>query len=665
MSSTAISKNIQLIVAELIKRDLFAVIVPTADPHNSEYVAPCFQRRANLCGFKGSAGTCVVTNDNTALLWTDGRYWLDAEKSLDQGWKLMKQGDASVPSIEDWLDGAVQESKSATKKIGIDASTMLLSGWNTLVATGLEIVATEGNIVDAVLNEGGARSTPPVVKDSVILLTEEFAGLCFTKKIQQVVDELRNMKAELTLLTALDEVAWLLNLRCPSCCDIPTTPTFFSFAVITAYDAKCHLFIDEAKLQDSAKKALVDSGMVVIHPYNGLESFFSENKDNNNFKMQNVKTGIIAQSTASQYAYLLLQQVAGLRVKGGVKSGIVEELKAIKSEFELDSMRECHIRDGVALSRFLAWLDEEMASSSSSAMNIITEISAAEKLLEFRKQVEGFVSPSFETIPATGENGANAHYRPDPATPVQIKPEHMFLCDSGGQYLSPGACGTTDVTRTVVFDRVCPPPAHWKKAYSLVLKGHIRINTTVFPAGTTGHAIDALARLDLWRHAVTFRHGTGHGVGFMMNVHEGPFGIGMLPRASDKRGLQAGQVVSNEPGFYVSGEFGIRIENLDIVSSAVNESAQKSGKETLLCRVPEDKLSSMLLPSLKLESMTMTPLCVALIDKNELTESEVKWVNDYHEKCRKLLIPRIDKEVKDETEKKIVLKWIEKNCARI
>lgn len=488
-----------------------------------------------ISGFTGSAGTAVITHDKAALA-TDGRYFNQATKQLDNNWSLLKQGLQDVPTWQEW---SVEQAEGG-KSVGVDPTTITSPEARRLADKikkkgGKALVAVDENLVDLVWgNDKPSRTSEPVK-----VLGKEYAGRSFQDKIEDVRREIEKKKAAGLVLSMLDEIAWLFNLRGN---DIAYNPVFFSYAVVTPTTTT--LYIDESKLHGDAKAHL---NGVEIKPYDAI---FSE--------LQALAASIPAPesafapkkkflvSTAASWA--LYKALGGEENVQEVRSP-VGDAKAIKNEVELEGMRQCHIRDGAALSEFFAWLEDQLIAKGAK----LDEVQAADKLEALRSKHDKFVGLSFDTISSTGPNAAVIHYKPESHACSVIDPKAIYLCDSGAQYLD----GTTDTTRTLHFGE--PTPME-KKAYTLVLKGHIALDLVIFPKGTSGYSIDAMARQFLWQQGLDYRHGTGHGVGSYLNVHEGPIGIG-TKAAYTEVPLAVGNVLSNEPGYYEDGKFGIRIES--------------------------------------------------------------------------------------------------------
>ncbi|KAK0622863.1 peptidase M24, structural domain-containing protein [Immersiella caudata] len=561
------------------------VVVPSEDSHASEYVAACDGRRAFISGFSGSAGTAVVTLEKAALA-TDGRYFNQASKQLDTNWTLLKQGLQDVPTWQEW---AADESAGG-KTVGIDPTLVPSSVAEKLSesikkngGTGLEAVSE--NLVDLVWgSERPARPSEPIK-----LLAEKYSGKDSAFKLTELRKELEKKKSVGFVVSLLDEVAWLFNLRGS---DIAYNPVFFSYAIVTQDSAT--LYADSSKLTPEAQSYLADN-KITVKPYDEL---FADTKV---LASQAAANG--EGSTPKKYLISTKASWALKLALGGDK--FVEEVrspvgdaKAIKNETELNGMRQCHIRDGAALTEFFAWLEDQLINKKA----VLDEVAAADTLEEIRAKHQDFVGLSFDTISSTGANAAVIHYKPEKGSCGIIDPNAIYLCDSGAQFFD----GTTDTTRTLHFGT---PTQAEKTAYTLVLKGNIALDSAVFPKGTSGFAIDALARQFLWKSGLDYRHGTGHGVGSFLCVHEGPIGIGTRKQYIDVP-LTAGNVLSIEPGYYEDGAYGIRIENLAIVREVKTEHSFG------------DK------PYLGFEHVTMVPYCRNLIDVSLLTEDEKKWLND-------------------------------------
>jgi Xaa-Pro aminopeptidase len=585
-----------------------AFVIPSQDQHASEYLAHCDERRAFISGFTGSAGCAIVTLKD-AFLFTDGRYFLQAEKQLDENWTLMKQGLPDVPTWQAFLSSTRLDEST---RIGVDSKLISAvdaeSLKKALEPRHSELVSLETNLVDVVWGQ----ERPPRPKSKVFPLYVKYSGRSHFDKISRVRKELDSKKAKAIVVTMLDEIAWLFNLRGS---DIDFNPVFFVYAVVTHKDAT--LFINADQLDDEVRKHLGEG--IIIQPY---DSFFQYLKSlpetlgliKTSEILLDFKTSLAIAEAVGHDNILIIQSP-------------VEDLKAIKNETEMEGFRQSHIRDGAALARYFAWLEEKLEDGVE-----VNESQGADKLEQFRSELELFRGPSFATISSTGPNGAIIHYSPDPTDCAIIKKDQIYLCDSGGQYMD----GTTDVTRTWHFGT---PTVEEKRAFTRVLQGHIAIDTAVFPNGTTGYIIDSFARRALWQDGLDFRHGTGHGVGHFLNVHEGPHGIGFRISLNNSA-LKAGMTVSNEPGYYADGRFGIRIESIVLVREA--QTPNNFGDKGYL----------------KFDNVTMCPIHKKLIQTDLLTKEERAWLNAYHSETLEKVSPLLANHPR-------ALEWLKRECSSL
>ncbi|KAF8282033.1 putative metallo-peptidase, Clan MG, Family M24 [Trypanosoma cruzi] len=577
MMSTA-SKILAILREAMRKRSLSALIIPSSDPHNSEYVKDEYKCRAYITNFKGSAGTCLITM-NEAYLWTDGRYWLEASQSLYPEWTLMKDGHPDVPKLEKWIQ--------------LNLGSDVLVGMNNHLSTVAEWERRR-KMFNLVPVPEMVQPLMPLVENPVSKLyarPDEFCGMRCGEKAAALIEEMERQKCDALVLSALDEVAWLTNLRGS---DVPFNPVFYAYGVLRRCSPpKVHLFVDAVMSEEQGPS-------LELHPYTALEPYLRTIPAGTTFLVDEYQT--------SQWLFTLLESL-GMRIKG-VACGPAQKLKAVKNAVEIEGFRRCHVRDGVALTRYLAWLHDTVAVKGDTS---VTEYSAAQRLEDFRREGEYFVQLSFSTISSVGPNAAIVHYVAPCEGSATIVPDQLYLVDSGAQYLD----GTTDVTRTVCFRE---PGDKEREAYTLVLKGNLALHSAVWPTGTSGHSLDVLARAALWKCGLNYAHGTGHGVGSFLNVHEGPQGIGLRPTPTEAT-LAAGMVMSNEPGYYKDGEFGIRIENLELVVDVPTKHSKKG--------------------FLTFDTLTMVPLCRELIDLSALSEAERQQVNAYHQTVRETLLPHL------------------------
>ncbi|CAG8638527.1 5794_t:CDS:10 [Dentiscutata erythropus] len=585
--------------------DITAYIIPSEDSHQSEYVAACDARRSFISGFTGSAGLAVVSND-AAALFTDGRYFLQASKQLDNNWKLMKQG---LPDVPTWQEYLVQNLQKGSK-IGIDPTLITApdarSLSESLEKVGSCLIPISQNLVDVVWgNERPARPTNPV-----IVLEECYSGRSHIEKIANLRGEFKENFYGF-IVSGLDEIAWLFNLRGS---EVKYNPVFFSYSLITKDEAI--LYIDDRKLTKEATDHLGPD--VKYRPYDAI----FEDLQKHSVKLKNDNQKLLI-STRTSWA---ITRAAGENNVEETRSPVTDA-KAIKNEAELEGMRQCHLRDACALINYFAWLEEQLANGK-----VITEVDGSDQLEKFRAEQASFMGLSFDTISSSGPNGAIIHYKPEPETCAVINPNLLYLCDSGGQYKD----GTTDVTRTIHFGT---PTEQEKRAFTRVLQGHIAIDRAIFPKGTTGYLLDVLARTSLWRDGLDFRHGTGHGVGCFLNVHEGPHGIGTRIVFNDTP-LQAGMTVTNEPGYYEDEKFGIRIETVLLVREV--ETPNNFGDRGYL----------------GFEHITLVPIQTSLVDVSLLSPIEHKWLNDFNAECLKKIGPLMKPGSPG-------LRWLERESAQL
>jgi Xaa-Pro aminopeptidase len=582
-----------------------AFVVPSEDQHSSEYLAHCDERRAFISGFNGSAGCAIVTNKE-AFLFTDGRYFLQAEKQLDKNWTLMKNGLPDVPTWQEFLSKDIEKGT----RIGIDASLISAADAETLKKSlepcNSELVSLEQNLVDIVW--GQERPARP--KSKVFPLDTKYSGESSQDKMRRLREELTKKKVKAMVVNMLDEVAWLFNLRGA---DIDFNPVFFSYAVVTHESAV--LFVDPAQTDNIVRNHL--GADVEVQPYDSFFQYLKKLGDNLDLKDD-------AQVLLGDKASLAVAEAVG-QGNSTIARSPIADLKSIKNATEIEGFRQSHIRDGAALARYFAWLEEQLENNIE-----LTESQGADKLEEFRSELDLFRGLSFTTISSTGPNGAIIHYSPDPTDCAVIRKDQIYLCDSGAQFLD----GTTDVTRTWHFGI---PTDEEKRVFTRVLQGHIAIDAAVFPNGTTGYVIDAFARKPLWEDGLDYRHGTGHGVGHYLNVHEGPQGLGVRI-VYNSTSLKAGMTVSNEPGYYADGRFGVRIENIVIVKEV--NTPNNFGEKGYL----------------GFEHVTLCPIQKTLVQVDLLTGQERVWLNAYHAKTLEKISPLLKNDQR-------ALAWLNRECS--
>ncbi|ODN06449.1 Xaa-Pro aminopeptidase 1 [Orchesella cincta] len=570
---------------ELVQEPLAAYIVPSPDAHNSEYIADCDTRRAFITGFDGSAGTAIVTLSK-ALMWTDGRYFLQASQQMDSNWTLMKMGLADVPPPSEWLN----KNLPAGSFVGVDPRLYCNDEWDKLAKAlhenGNRLVAVKENLVDLIW-----QTRPSRPKKHVDELPLKYAGKSTADKLVDLRKKIADDGVEYLVVTELDQIAWLLNWRGS---DIQFNPVFFSYVIVGQTDLE--IFIDPEKVGSNIHNSILEQDKNVrFHQYDDIGKVLE--------KLVSTTTGKIMVAKTCNY-YLASMIPESRRV---TKVAPIALMKTIKNSVEVDGMKNCHIRDAVAVCCFFGWLENALKAGE-----VVTEVSAATKLEEFRKKQANFIGLSFETISGSGPNGAIVHYNPNTATESRrLALGDVYLVDSGGQYLD----GTTDITRTVIFGK---PTEFQKECYTRVLKGQIQLVTSIFPDKLVGNYLDSFARKALWEVGLDYAHGTGHGVGSYLNVHEGPSGISWRPYPDDP-GMQENMFMSNEPGYYHEGEFGIRLENIIRVVKALP--AFNVGTRGYLT----------------FEDITFVPIQQRMIEVKLLSPVEIEYLNYFHTKCRKVV----------------------------
>ncbi|WP_292011146.1 aminopeptidase P family protein [Chryseobacterium sp.] len=559
-----------------------AFIVYSADPHMSEYLPEEWQERAWLSGFLGSAGFVVVTKDKAGL-WTDGRYFTQATAELaGSGIDLFKEGIEGTPNYIDWIISEIP----SEGKVAVNGLATSHANWESLSQklNSKNIQLADLPLLKEIWKERGTPSKNPIFVHPL-----ERAGKSVTDKLSDIRQKMEDQEVSVHIISSLDDVAWTLNLRGS---DVESNPVFLGYIVITKNDAV--LFTDLEKLEVEARKQL-DDAFVKMMPYEEFFTYLSSFKNEKVLVSPNTNQSIIEALKGNNQL-----------VKGAVPGNL---MKAQKNEAELEGFRKVMVRDGVAMVRFLYWLTHRAGKE---AMN---EYSIGEALREFRAQGENFVGESFGSIIGYKGNGAVIHYSAKSEGSKEVTNEGSILVDSGGQYLE----GTTDITRTLALGAVSE---EFKKNSTLVLQGMIRLSMAKFPKGTKGVQLDALARLPLWMEGKDYNHGTGHGVGSFMNVHEGPQNI---RKDMNPQELLLGMVCSNEPGYYVVDEYGIRHENLIVVKEA-----EKTSSGTFY----------------EFETLTFCPFFKDIIIKDILSEKEIEWLNQYHKTCEEKLSPYLEGDVK-------------------
>lgn len=576
---------------ELMKREhLSAFIFPSTDAHQSEYVADHWRGREWISGFNGSAGTAVVTMKSAAL-WTDSRYFLAAEEQLeDTEYQLMRLKMEGTPTIAEWLGKELQDVQSP--EVGLDG---MVNSYNYVKDLSYSLRKLGGITLRTNLDplEQIWENRPSLPANPVEIQPLEYAGETLASKVVRIRKSLRELHADGMLVSALDDIAWTLNLRGT---DVHCNPVFVSYLLIES--DKVSLFVDDNKLSPEVKQYLQDN-LVSLYNYNKVEKCL-ESYSEYNILLDGDET-----------SYYLWKTVKCQEIVAAASP--IPAMKAVKNEAEIEGYRSAMLKDGVAMVKFLKWLKPAVEAGGQ------TEISIDEKLTSLRAEQKLFRDISFDTIAGYAQHGAIVHYEATPETDVVLKPEGLILIDSGAQYQD----GTTDITRTIALGTVSEEMKH---IYTLVLKAHIQLELAKFPDGASGTQLDAVGRECMWREGYNFLHGTGHGVGSYLCVHEGPHQIRMewMPTP-----LRAGMTLTDEPGLYLAGKFGVRIENTVLIS---------------------DYMSTEFGKFLQIEPLTLCPIDTTPIDVDMLLPEEIDWLNAYHHSVYEKLSPFLDEEEK---------KWLE------
>ena len=578
-------------IRDLMKeKNIYAYIVPSSDYHQSEYVGDYFKSREFMSGFTGSAGTLIISMDEAGL-WTDGRYFIQAENELkDSGIKLFKMGEEGVPTIEEYL----LEKLPKNSTLGFDGRVMSVkegqSLANKLAFKGINI-EYKYDLVNDIWED---RCSLPTGK--AFLLGTEYSGESFSDKLSRIRAVMKEKKATTHILASLDDIAWLFNIRGR---DVKSNPVVLSYAVITIDSV--YLFIDKNKIGKDIRAELSKEN-VQIKGYEEVYEF-----------IKNIDENEVVLIDTSKVNYAIYNNIPSNVQKIEERNPSIL-FKSIKNEIELKNIRNSHIKDGVAFTKFMYWLKNNIGKIE------ITEISATQKLEEFRREQDKFIEPSFSTIAAYKDHAAMMHYSATEESNYKLEPRDLFLVDSGGQYFD----GTTDITRTIALG---PIPENVRKDFTNVVRGMIRLSKAKFLYGCRGYNLDILARGPLWEEGIDYKCGTGHGIGFVLNVHEGPNGFRWKVREDidDTCILEEGMVTTNEPGVYVENSHGIRIENEIVVRKAEkNEYGQ----------------------FMDFEVITFAPIDLDAIDESLMLKDEKVYLNNYHKQVYDKISPYLNEEEK-------------------
>lgn len=594
-----VNEKLEVLRKLMNEKNIQAYIIVTDDFHSSEYVGAYFKVREYLSGFTGSAGTLVVLN-NEAALWTDGRYFIQAEEQLkDSTIKLMKSGQPDVPDIIEYLYNKLDDGDT----IGFDGRTVSNYFAGKLIDSLKEKnikLSYQIDLADKIWTD-----RPPLSKEPVWELDVKYSGLTRKEKLKSIRSKMEENNTDFLLLTALDEIAWLLNLRGN---DIACTPVFLAYMIVEKSSAI--LCVHREILNDELIHKLEHDG-IDLADYNDFYRLINE-----------IPTDKTVQLDSETANYCVSKNLPD-NIKIMNNQSPVVMMKAVKTPQEMENIRAAHIKDGAAVTRFIYWLKHHADKEC------ITELSAAEKLEQFRAENDTYLGASFEPIIAYGAHGAIVHYEPTEKTNVRIEPSGLCLTDTGGHYLE----GTTDITRTIALGKLTDEE---KTAFTLVLKGHLNLAAAKFKYGICGENLDYLARYPLWSHGLDFNHSTGHGVGYLLSVHEGPQRIHWNVNSNPNHYvLEEGMIISNEPGYYLENHFGIRHENLVMVRKGQNNSYGQF---------------------MYLENLTMVPFDRDAIDPSLLNSFELEYLNDYHKKVFKAISPYL---------KGSELEWLKKETEEI
>ncbi len=576
-----VKERIEQLRNQMRERGIEAYIVPSSDPHQSEYVAEHYTARTFITGFTGSAGTAIITMKDAGL-WTDGRYFIQAEAELkDTGVTLFKMGESNVPTVEAFL----KESLENGAKVAFDGNVISVDYFRNLKQA-LESKEFSFEVNEDLIDKiWQGRPEKPCTE--VVLHDIKYTGKSREDKIAEVTREMKAIGADHYVISGLDDIAWLLNIRGR---DVKCNPLTISYVVIS--EGKCNLFIDDKKINAEVRTEL-EKAKIEIMPYDSIGKF-----------LEDIKVGTILLDAAKTNTKIY----SSIKIKTVETMDITTRLKAVKNDIEVQNIRNAMTRDGVAMVKFITWIKKTIKTRN------ITEIEASDKLEEIRRGGDNFYDLSFGSISAYRGNASMPHYSATKENQATINAESLYLIDSGAQYLD----GTTDITRTLAMGSLTEEE---KTDFTLVLRGMIDLTMQKFLYGTTGSNLDIIARIPLWNAGMDYKHGTGHGIGFFLNVHEGPHRIAMVPNTVK---LEKGMVMSNEPGVYKAEKHGIRIENIVVVQK--NENTQYGGQ------------------FMNFETLTVCPIDLEVIDASLLTLEEKAWLNNYHRTVFEKLSPYLQGE---------------------
>lgn len=568
------------------EKNIDVYVVPTADFHQSEYVGEHFKARKFITGFSGSAGTAVITKTE-ARLWTDGRYFIQAAAQLEGTTiELMKMGEPGVPEMNAYIEEVLKEGET----LGFDGRVVSVGegeGYAAIARKKNAKVNYQVDLIDEIWEDRPVLSEEPAFN-----LDVKYAGETVASKLARIREEMKEAGTNVHVVSTIDDICWTLNIRGN---DIDFFPLVLSYGIITMDSFE--LYIDEKKLDDKLKAKLAKDG-VNLHPYNDIYE-----------DVKKFGSDVIAMIDPGKLNYALFNNIPE-NVKTVEKRNPAILMKAIKNPVEIENIRKAQIKDSVAHVRFMKWLKENVGKMR------ITEMSASDKLDEFRAEMGKFIRPSFEPISSFGEHGAIVHYTSSPETDVELKEGQLFLTDTGAGFYE----GSTDVTRTYALGEV---PQIMKDHFTLVAISNLQLGSAKFLEGSTGMILDILARKPFWDRDLNFNHGTGHGVGYLLNIHEGPAGFRWKYRKGETEVLQEGMVITDEPGIYIEGSHGIRLEN-----------------ELLTCKGTLNEYGQFMY----FEAITLIPMDLDAINPDIMTQEDKKLLNDYHAKVYEVIAPYLNEE---------------------
>lgn len=568
------------------EKNIDVYVVPTADFHQSEYVGEHFKARKFITGFSGSAGTAVITKTE-ARLWTDGRYFIQAAAQLEGTTvELMKMGEPDVPELNAYIEEVLKEGET----LGFDGRVVSVGegeGYAAIARKKNAKVNYQVDLIDEIWEDRPVLSEEPAFD-----LDVKYAGENVASKLARIREEMKEAGTNVHVVSTIDDICWTLNIRGN---DIDFFPLVLSYGIITMDSFE--LYIDERKLDDKLKAKLAKDG-INLHPYNDIYE-----------DVKKFGSDVVAMIDPGKLNYALFNNIPE-NVKTVKKRNPAILMKAIKNPVEIENIRKAQIKDSVAHVRFMKWLKENVGKMK------ITEMSASDKLDEFRAEMGNFIRPSFEPISSFGEHGAIVHYTSSPETDVELKEGQLFLTDTGAGFYE----GSTDVTRTYALGEV---PQIMKDHFTLVAISNLQLGSAKFLEGSTGMILDILARKPFWDRDLNFNHGTGHGVGYLLNIHEGPAGFRWKYRKGETEVLQEGMVITDEPGIYIEGSHGIRLEN-----------------ELLTCKGTLNEYGQFMY----FEAITLIPMDLDAINPDIMTQEDKKLLNDYHAKVYEVIAPYLNEE---------------------